>query len=257
MPPDDPQNGAATIRARTPSRTMTATDHGEHGEPGMSLTQQPVDADGRRPRRGRGERLAVLIGAVVTVLAAIGVVFLVTGDSDQQPAPAPPAPAARTSTQPSSDAAPQTPADIAAAEAQQRYREFVRVQDLVAQGGFANPELYETVAIDPERTQLILEARQFAGARVTGDTQVASLTVESVQLPSEPAEHPSVRLVACLDVTQVQAVDANDTSLVSPDRPDRIASRVLLQQFEPGDFAEDPERSGWYVAEVEQRGEPC
>ncbi|MFP5218737.1 MAG: hypothetical protein ACLGIG_03240 [Actinomycetes bacterium] len=88
-------------------------------------------------------------------------------------------------------------------------------------------------------------------------TQVASLVVESVQLPADAAEYPEVRLLACLDVSGVQAVDANGTSLVSPDRLDRIASRVLLQRFDRGDFAQDPDRSGWFVAEVEQRGQSC
>lgn len=223
----------------------------------MSVTQQPARTDhGHRPHNGRRERMAVIAGAVVTVLAVAGIVFLVTND-DEQPAPPPPSPAAGDSTQPSAEPEPRTPADIAAAEAQERYRQFVRVQDQVAHAGFANPELYETVAINPERAQLIIEARRFAGSRVTGETKIASLVVESVQLPTDPAEYPEVRLLACLDVTNIEAVGPGGKSLVSPDRLDRIASRVLVQKFEPGDFAEAPQRSGWFVAEVEQRGESC
>jgi hypothetical protein len=255
MSHDRPQQEAAMETSRPPGPTLTRTERRENN---MSLTE---DASGvgldPSPRRSRGERLAVIAGIVVTVLAVAGIAFLVTNSDADQPAPPLPTPAAQITTPPSLEPAPQTPADIAAAEAQERYREFIRVKDQVAQASYASPELYETVAINPERAQLIIEARQFAGARVTGETKIASLVVESVQLPTDPAEYPSVRLLACLDVTNVQAVDANGTSLVSPDRLDRIQSRVLLQKFKPGDFSEAPERSGWFVAEVEQRGEPC
>jgi hypothetical protein len=235
---------------------MTATDSRESG---MSLTQHPADTDlGSRRRRSSGERLAVIAGVVVTTLALAVIAFLLLGDDNvEQPVPPSETPAARASTEPTLEPAPQTPANVAAVEAQERYRAFIRVKDEVAQAGYANPERYEEVAINPERAQLIIEAREFAGAQVTGDTEIASLVVESVQLPTDPTEYPEVRLLACLDVSGVEAVDANGTSLVSPDRLDRIASRVLLQKFELGDFAQDPDRSGWFVAEVEQRGEPC
>lgn len=242
--------------SRPEGPTMPGADSRENR---MSLTQHPAEADlGSRSPRSSGERLAVIAGLVVTVLALAGIAFLLLGDvNGEQPVSPAPTPNAQASTEPTVDPAPQTPADIAAAEAQERYLEFVRAQDQVAQASFSNPELYETVAINPELGQLVIEAREFAGARVTGQTQVASLVVESVQLPADPAEYPEVRLLACLDVTAVQAVDANGNSLVAPDRLDRIASRVLLQQFEPGDFAQNPDRSGWFVAEVEQRGESC
>ena len=224
----------------------------------MSVTQHPADTDvGSRPRRSSVERLAIIVGVVVTMLALAGIAFLLLGDNGEQPAPPSDTPAAPADTEPTREPSVQTPADIAAAEAQERYRAFIRVKDEVAQAGYADPERYETVAVNPERAQLIIEARDFAGALVTGDTAIASLIVESVQLPTDSAEYPEVRLLACLDVSGVQAVDANGTSLVSPDRLDRIASRVLLQKFEPGDFAQDPDRSGWFVAEVEQRGELC
>jgi len=230
----------------------------------MSLTQHPpgTGVPTTPAQRDRGQRLVIIAGVVVTVLALTGIAYLLLGnDNDDQPSPRVTTPATQASTepttQPTTQPAPQTPADIAAAEAQERYREFVQLQDEVAQAGFTNPERYETVAINPERAQLILEARQFAGAQVSGETGIASLVVESVKLPTDPAEYPEVRLLACLDVTDIKAVDATGTSLVSPDRLNRIASRALLQKFEAGDFPQTPERSGWFVAEVEQRGEPC
>jgi hypothetical protein len=253
--PIRPQDPLAEAGGRQPARMMAGR---KREEDGVSVTDGPGDADGRRSNvRRRRERLAVLGGLVVTALAIAGIILLLA-DKDTEPAatrtPATTAPDASPDT---GESPPATPADLAAAEAQERYRAFIQVKDQVAQGQYADPRPYETVAINPERAQLILEARQFAGARVTGATRIASLDVESVVLPASTEEYPEVRLIACLDVSGVRALGPDGVSLVSPDRLDRILSRVLLQRFEPGDFAEAPERSGWFVAEVDQRGESC
>ena len=155
----------------------------------------------------------------------------------------------------SQEPAAQTPADTAAAEATARYGEFIQVQDLVSQSGYDNLDAYATVAVAPEYTQLILEARRFADLRSTGETQIVSVAVGSVVLPDAPDVRPKVTLRACLDVSQVDVLDSSGTSVVAPDRPDRAAQTVLLEKFEPG--TEGAEAGGWFVAEVDKRGEPC
>ncbi len=53
----------------------------------------------------------------------------------------------------------------------------------------------------------------------------------------------------------VGAVDpATGQSVVSPDRPDRLKSEVVVRNIPPGAFT-DGRQPGWYVAEVTQRGE--
>lgn len=253
--PIRPQDPLAEAGGRQPASMMARR---KREEDGMSVTDRPADADGgpSKVRRGR-VRVAVLGALVVTTLAITGVVLLLADDDIGPEATQTPAPTASGASRSPAESAPATPADIAAAEAQDRYREFIRIDDDVARGGYANPERYDLVAVDPERTQRVIEARRFQGARVSGDTRIASLTVEDVALPTDPADYAEVRLLACLDVSQIAAVGANGESLIAPGRLNRISSRVLLQRFKPGDFAEAPAREGWYVTEVEQRGEQC
>ncbi len=223
----------------------------------MSLTQHPADTDlGSRPRRSSGERLVVIVGVVVTMLALAGIAFLLLGDDNgEQPVPPSQTPAARASTEPTVEPVPQTPADVAAAEAQERYRQYVRIYDGVAEGGFMNLEPYRTVAIDPHLAELFLSARRLAGIRSTGSTEVASLAVQAVDL--DPAgDYPSVRLLACLDVSRVTAVDASGQNAVQPDRLNRTRSVVTLRNI-PAEAFNDGRPASWYVAQLEQPGEPC
>ena len=234
--------------------TLAQTDLWENG---MSLTQHPAGTGFGTVRRGRsrGERLAVLAGVLFTLFALAGIAFLLLGDDGDQPVSPAPTPAARASTEPTVDPAPQTRADVAAAEAQERYREYVRIYDGIAEGGFTDLELYRTVAIDPHLAELFLSARRLAGIRSTGSTEVESLTVQTVDL--DPAgDFPLVRLLACLDVSGVTAVDASGQNAVQPDRLNRIRSEVILRNI-PAEAFTDGRPAGWYVAQLEQPGQPC
>lgn len=224
----------------------------------MSLTERPagIELSGDSPRRSRGERLAVIAGIVVSLLALSGIALLLLAEDDgKQPAPPASSPAAQATTGPGVEPAPQTPADVAAAEAQERYLQYVRVYDDIAEGGFAEPERYRAVAIDPHLAELFLSARRLTGIRSTGSTEVASLVVQAVDL-DPPGDYPSVRLLACLDVSQVTAVDASGKNAVQPDRLNRVRSEVTLRNI-PAEAFNDGRPAGWYVAQLEQPGEPC
>ena len=241
-------------RSRPPGPTMPRTDPRENG---MSLTQHPPDNRGSNGlTRSRGERLVVIAGIVVTVLALGGIAFLLLGDDDaEQPDWPTSRPAAQATTEPTGEPAPQTPADVAAAEAEERYREYLRIYDGIAAGGFTDLEPYRTVAIDPHLAELFLSARRLAGIRSTGSTEVASLAVQAVDL--DPAgDYPLVRLLACLDVSRVTAVDASGQNAVQPDRLNQTRSVVTLQNI-PAEAFKDGRPAGWYVAQLEQPGEPC
>jgi hypothetical protein len=239
-----------TPNAWMPGRrsTLAALDTTEYG---MSLDQPSARPAAERRRR---ERVFIAVCAAITVAALLGLVLLVTGD-DEPTATSPAPTTAATSTPPSASPTPATPEDLAAEQAQVRYLEFVQVSDQVAQGGYDDPERYETVAIDPHETQLQIGARRFADQRSTGETEVVSIAVQSVQLDPE-GSYPSVTLLACLDVSQVSVVNAAGESVVSPGRLDRLRSQAVLQRIPPGVFT-DGREPGWYVAEVVQRGEPC
>lgn len=241
--------------ARPPTPTMGEPDTREHG---MSLTQQPSppDAPARPPRRG-SERLAIAAAAVVTALAVAGIGALALND-DNPAAPTPtPSAAAPSSAPPSVAPAPQTPEDLAAAEATERYREFLRVEDVVGQGGYLSSEPYDAVTVPPERTdrQLLVTTSSAEGQRAIGDRELASLAVTSVDLTPEAGSYPTVILQACVDVSAVDVVDQTGASVVLPDRVDRTKSTVTMYRYEPGTAG--AEAGGWYVYEATSRAEPC
>lgn len=237
--------------------TMTRTDPRENG---MSLTQHPADTDlGSGARRSSGERAAVIAGVVVTVLAVVGIAILVI-DGGDAPAPPPPAPVAvdePADTAPVQEPA-QTPEDLAAAEAEERYREFLRVGDEVGQGGFVSADPFDAVTVLPERAYqetALRNAQRTPGLRQIGTTQVASLSVTSVDLTPEPGGYPEVVLQACLDVSGVDIVDGTGSSIVLPEREERSKSTVTMYHYEPG--TKGAETGGWFVYEATALNEPC
>jgi hypothetical protein len=245
--------GTATNQTHPAGRTLTTP---ENPEPHMSTTPQPTETP---PGRGR-ERAFIAACAIITIAAIIGIVMLLTR-GDQPARTGPRASLAPTADTPSSSPVPATAEDIAAEEAKSRFLEYSRVEDLIGQGGYDNPELYDSVLIDPLNTQFKLAARRTPeGQRTTGEVKVVSLIVQDVHLPSDPLRnYPEVRLVACLDVSGTDAVDADGNSIVPLDRLARIKSEVLLQKIPREAFASvgDDRPAGWYISELVQRGEPC
>lgn len=225
----------------------------------MSLAQQPAqtgfDTD---PPRGRGERIAVIAGVLVTVLAVAGIAFILINDEDPAPLAAPSAVATPSADAPSTAPAVQTPEDLAAAAAQERYREFLRVGDEVGQVGFASAAPFDAVTVVPERAYqetALRNAQETPGLRQTGTTQVAALSVTSVDLTAEPGGYPKVVLQACLDVSGVDVIDGSGRSIVTPDREEQSKSTVTMYQYEPG--TKGAEAGGWYVYEATALNESC
>ena len=207
----------------------------------------------------RGRNRAYVAGCLVAaVIAAVGGVVLLTGGDDTpEAAPTtPPAPVTSSPTPAPTASVPPKPEDIAVAAAEAKYLEYLQVTRAVAQAGYVDLAPFDTVAIDPENVVLLQTAERLAGTTITGDVEVVSLTVQSVEL-DPPGEYPSVGLLACLDVSGITAVDpATGESVVSPDRPDRLKSEAVVRNIPSGAFT-DGRQAGWYVAEVVQRGEPC
>ena len=205
----------------------------------------------------RSRNRAYVAGCLIAaVAAAVGGVALLTGGDDSPaagPTTPPPPVTSSPSPVPTLSFAP-TPEDVAVAAAKAKYLEYVRVRDQVAQGGYENLQLYDAVAIDPERTQLTLEARRTAAVRATGDSEVATLGVQSVKLAKDPGSRSQVELRGCLDVQNVQAFKADGTSAVASTRLPRIAFNVLVQEIPATAFNEPGRAGGWYVAMVEYPG---
>ena len=236
----------------------TAPAAAKLGAPDTREQQMPdTDWDTDHSRRGRNRAFVAGCFLAAAAAAAVGVALLTGGD---EPAAAPTTPPASVTLSPApapTVSTPPTAEDVAAEQARARYLDYLRVTDQVADSGFIDVAAWNTVAIDPETSVLVRSAQQNQqdGITTTSDTKVLSLTVQSVQL-NPPGDYPSVRLLACLDVSRNTAVNAAGESVVSPDFPDRLKSEVVVQNIPAGVFT-DSRQPGWYVAEVVQRGEPC
>lgn len=243
-------------RSRPDGPTMGSTDT---REPEMSLTEQtPQSEPVQRRGRSSGERLVIAVSAVVTALAIAGIGYLALRDDDPAAAPPPAAVEEPTDVAPVEPAVRQTPEELAAAAAQERYREFLDVRAAVAQGGYESSAPFDAVTVAPERVfqeTAFRNARETPGLRQIGTTQIASMSVTSVDLTPEPGGYPGVVLQVCLDVSGVDIVDGGGASIVSPDREDRSTSTVTMYQYEPGTTG--AEAGGWYVYEATALNEPC
>ncbi len=224
--------------------TMDATD---------SREQQMPSTDSRRARNR-----AYVAGCLVAAAgAAVGGVVLLTGGNNKPDArpTSPPPPVTTSATPAPTISTPPKPEDVAVAAAKAKYLEYVRVNDRVAQGGYKNLNLYDAVAVSPERTELALAARKLAGIRSSGNTEVASLALQSVKLTTDPAKAFSeVRLRACVDVRKVRAFRADGTSAVKASRLPRIEVDVLVQMVPAKAFEGTGRRAGWYVSRTETPG---
>ena len=225
----------------------------------MSLTEQANQTDaGGRPGRGTGERVVIAVSVLVTLLAIAGIAYLALGGDEPAAAPAPAPVTIEEPAEPDPIEPPvaQTPEDVAAAQAQERYREFLRIGDQIGRDGYQSSALYDTVLVSPQRGVQELgfrKAQELPDARLVGSAEVASLSVVSVDLEPEPGGYPTVVLQACIDVSGVDVVDGSGNSLVSPERVDRTRSTVTLYQLEA-----TPERpAGWYITEATSRAQPC
>ena len=231
-------------------------------------TAPTLDATGTREQqmtstdahRDGGRRRAYIVGCLVAAATAtVGGVALLTGGGNTPDAapPVPPTSVTRPTTSPPVVSVLPKPADIAAEQAKARYFQFLQVRSRIAGAGYANLTLYDSVAISPARSLLTAEGRRLAGRRVTGQTKVASLAVLAVNLPANPKLYASVRLLACLDVSGTDVVDANGKSLLTSGRLDKVKSDVLMRKIPAAAFKDGSGRQGWYVATIDQPGDSC
>lgn len=189
------------------------------------------------------ERRLVAVAAVV-MLAAAGCT------STANPAPTPTTDASSPATSPS----PTTDSERAAADVEAMVREYYRVSDTVAKDP-ADVAPLDAVAADPALSRSQAEFEQWAadGWRQTGDLTVAELVVQAVSLGSSDDE-ATAQVDVCYDVTGLDIVDADGTSQVAADRPDRRWERLTMVRI---DNAADA-GTAWRVSDqktLEQ--EPC
>lgn len=223
--------------------------------------QLQADATASAAKRRRTTLLAgSAAGLVLLAGTAYGISQAGTDDTTPtaQPTAAPANPVAATQPTTSAPTTPAlTPQQRAEAEAEARYREFVQVDSSIAQAGYRDFKPYDTVAVDPERKYLRVQAvrGRAAGERVIGDIKVVRVSVVSTELERGPGNYPRIVLRVCEDVRGVNVVDRSGKSTVKADRNDFYLSIVTMQQYQPG--TKGAEAGGWYVYEMKTPGDTC
>lgn len=167
--------------------------------------------------------------------------------------------ATATPSAPETSARPTSPSVAAASEARRTVRKYFSTIDELAQDPSANLKALGAVMTSTELTaeKTFLRDQHRRGERQVGDTQLADVTVQSVNLNnSDPAagKVPTVVVDVCWDVSKVDVLSRDGTSIVDPNRQDTGRTRYTVANYQ---FAADPS-GGWRVAggqDLEQT--PC
>ncbi|MGK2852996.1 MAG: hypothetical protein ACSLE3_02630, partial [Microbacteriaceae bacterium] len=105
--------------------------------------------------------------------------------------------------------------------------------------------------------RLLLESQREANEKQVGDTEVAELEVQSVNLDNSDPDAgrvPTVQIDVCWDVSSVDVVDAKGKSVVSGDRPDSGWTRLTVANYH---YNANP-LGGWRVATGQDlKKDPC
>lgn len=158
-----------------------------------------------------------------------------------------------------SDAQPSTDSQRAAEAAVALVEDYFEVIDRVRQ----HPERALTALTSVATSSQLVAQRQLVtgertkGLHQVGDTRIAALKVQSVNLDnSEPAagKVPTVSIDVCWDVSDVDILDAGNVSVVSAQRPSRGWTRYTVANYHWNKKPSD----GWRIATGQDlEREPC
>ena len=102
-----------------------------------------------------------------------------------------------------------------------------------------------------------MKSQRKADQKQVGDTKIAKLDVQSVNLDNtDPSagKVPTVQIDVCWDVSGVDVVDATGKSIVSSSRPDTGWTRLTVANYH---YAANP-TTGWRVATGQDlKKDPC
>ncbi len=136
---------------------------------------------------------------------------------DSPPAPAP-------------TVTPSTPAfasdEEALAAAEEVYRQYLAVSDLIGQEGGANPERLAPFVTEEQLAREFKSSAYDNGAHLVGSTFFSGLTLQQY----DPASG-ELRAYTCVDVSQTDIVDPSGNSTLSADRPLKVALELLFQNL--------------------------
>jgi len=219
--------------------------------PGWSASKGIVASLSRQPSEGRqGTRAMTNFRAITHLATAAILLAAMTACADNRKDPEPSGSPAPSSTAPTT--APSTPPsdqEIASEAASDVVRQYFATVDLLRQESKRPPSELTAVAASTQlgAQRTLLESQRKDGLHQIGDTKVVELEIQSIDLDnSDPAAGrvPTVMVDVCWDVNQVDIVDKDGKSVVSPDRPAIGWTRLTVANY---DWASEP-TGGWRVA---------
>jgi hypothetical protein len=189
-------------------------------------------------------------GARAIAAAALLLVAMTSCANDgQDPAAnASPTPSSSTPT-PTATATPPSDTELASEAASATLRKYYDVRNQLRQNPRRPLSLLDQVAISTElaaQKDLFKKERK-QGLHQVGATKVAELEVQSVNLDNsnpKAGKVPTVQIDLCFDVSEVDVVDADGKSVISPDRPDTGWIQFLVSNYQ---WDANP-NAGWRVA---------
>jgi hypothetical protein len=198
---------------------------------------------------------AVAMGAaaVVLVAAVSACQSSSTGGasptSSQTSAPTSPTADPSSSTDPTTTPPQTSPAAEASAQAVALVPTYLKTLDDLAVDPTLSLNRLHDVTVSPEFTIQVAGIAKFRakGYRQVGQVELVKTTVSQVSLENRPTASPSPRwptvgVTACVDVSRVEAHDANGKSVVQPGRPDFLIERLTVTN------RRYPDPTGWRVS---------
>lgn len=194
------------------------------------------------------------IGSATTAL-----LFAVAAGCAQSPGADPAPKPSSTKTTSSGETPKQSESEVAADAAKQTIGNYFATVDKLGQHDDQPLSELGKVAVSRQLSALrnTITQQRKAGQHQTGSTKVAQMKVQSVNLDdSDPTagKVPTVTVDACWDVSDVDVVDKNGKSIVSPNRPDTAWTRYTVANYHWSDHPTD----GWRVASGQDlKQSPC
>ncbi len=197
--------------------------------------------------------LALAVAALlVSALAGCSEDPASTTTPTESPSSSTPSPSTSTSDPP-------TDSEVAEQAATQLATDYFAIVDRVRQDVKEPLKQLEMVAIGGQLAaqELLTHNQHKVGNRQVGDTHVVDVVIQSVNLDnSDPkaGELPTVQMDVCWDVSDVDVVNSQGKSIVSPDRADRGWTRFTVANHH---WKAQPE-DGWRISNGQDlKKAPC
>lgn len=187
------------------------------------------------------------------------VLAAVTGCAGGNSPTADPTTSSTPASSPTASASPTSPSEAASSAASHKLRDYFATVDRLGQDPAAALDPLDQVATSTQLSaeRRLLKSQHGRGERQVGETRVARLKVQSVNLDnSDPSagKVPTVVIDVCWDVSKVDVLSKDGKSIVSAHRPDTGWTRYIVANYR---YAANPS-GGWRVASGQDlKQAPC